>query len=160
MAVVLVTGMSGTGKSTALTLLAHNGYRTVDTDHGDWIDRTGEPLWREDRIDELIAEHERSGEPLFIAGTVANQTAFYARFAEIVLLSAPIDTVLERVASRTGNPFGKTAEERNRIIADTREIEPLLRESATVEIDTRQPLNAVLDQLAALAGAPDLRSST
>ncbi|SMD25082.1 hypothetical protein SAMN05660733_07980 [Lentzea albidocapillata] len=47
-----------------------------------------------------------------------------------------VDTVLERVASRTRNPFGKTEEERNRIIADTREIEPLLREPATVEIDT------------------------
>ena len=34
---VLVTGMSGVGKSTALTELARRGYVTVDTDEGPWI---------------------------------------------------------------------------------------------------------------------------
>lgn len=163
MPVILVTGMSGTGKSTTLNLLAQRGYRTVDTDYGDWIDRAGEPRWREDRIEALIAEHERSAEPLFIAGAVRNQGGFYARFDEIVLLSVPIRTVLDRVATRRNNPFGNTAEDQERIIADTREVEPLLRESATVEIDTRMPPEAVADRLAALAGppgTPDLRSST
>ncbi len=53
---ILVTGMSGTGKSTALTALCQQGYRVVDTDFGDWIegiprpDGDGvEPHWREDR---------------------------------------------------------------------------------------------------------------
>jgi hypothetical protein len=40
------------------------------------------------------------------------------------------------------------------LVADTAEIEPLLRASATVEIDTRKPLTDVVDQLAALAGQP------
>ena len=44
---VLVTGMSGVGKSTALTELARRGYVTVDTDEGPWIQVfEGEPLWR------------------------------------------------------------------------------------------------------------------
>ena len=34
MAVVLVTGMSGTGKSAALVELARRGHRVVDTDYG------------------------------------------------------------------------------------------------------------------------------
>jgi RNase adaptor protein for sRNA GlmZ degradation len=57
-AVILVTGMSGTGKSSVLRRLEQRGYRVVDTDHGRWIehlprpDGTGvEPQWREDRID-------------------------------------------------------------------------------------------------------------
>jgi dephospho-CoA kinase len=33
---VLVTGMSGTGKSTALEALRRRGHRTVDTDTGQW----------------------------------------------------------------------------------------------------------------------------
>jgi dephospho-CoA kinase len=163
-AVILVTGMSGTGKSTALGLLEQRGYRVVDTDLEGWIedvprpDGSGvEPQWREDRIDALIAAHERSGEPLFIAGTVWNQGRFSSRFDEIVLLSAPLEVMFARIADRDTNPFGKTAEERDRIVADTAEIEPLLRSSATVEIDTRKPLAEVVDQLAALAGPPPSR---
>ncbi|MFD9903105.1 AAA family ATPase [Streptomyces sp. NPDC059063] len=160
MAVILVTGMSGTGKSTALNLLEQRGYRVVDTDVGGWIDEqaphpdgTGvEPQWREDRIDALIAEHERSGEPLFIAGTVLNQEEFYPRFEEVVLFSAPVEVMLERIATRDNNPFGKSPEEHARIVADTAEIEPLLRSSATMEIDTRRPLTEVVDRLAALVG--------
>lgn len=160
MPVILVTGMSGTGKSTALRLLTRRGYRTVDTDVGGWIEYvtlpggTGpERQWREDRIDRLIAEHELSGAPLFIAGTVWNQRRYYPRFDEIVLLSAPLAITLERVASRRTNPYGKTAEQRERIRSDTAEIEPLLRSAATLEIDTRRPPSEVADRLAALVRA-------
>jgi NAD(P)-dependent dehydrogenase (short-subunit alcohol dehydrogenase family) len=65
MPVVLVTGMSGTGKSSALAELARRGHRVVDTDDGGWIveapstdGRPSEPLWREDRIAALLAEHD------------------------------------------------------------------------------------------------------
>ncbi len=161
MAVILVTGMSGTGKSTALGRLEQRGYRVVDTDSGEWVedvprpDGTGvEPQWREDLIDALVADHERSGEPLFIAGTVWNQGRFYPRFDEVVLLSAPLAVMLDRIAERDTNPFGKAAAERERIVADTADVEPLLRSSATVEIDTREPVAEVVDRLAALAGPP------
>ena len=38
MARVLITGMSGAGKSTVLGELAARGYRTVDTDYDGWTD--------------------------------------------------------------------------------------------------------------------------
>ena len=152
-AVILVTGMSGTGKSTALRELARRGHRVVDTDTGGWVEESGgERQWREDRIDALLTGHERTGTPLFLAGTVRNQGRFYPRFTEVVLLSAPLPLMLDRVAARDTNPFGKTAAERARIVADTAEVEPLLRASATVEIDTRLSVTEVADRLAALAG--------
>ena len=149
MPAILITGMSGSGKSTVLAELTTRGFPTVDTDYGDWIDESGgERLWREDRIDALL--REAGDVPLFVAGTVANQGRFYPRFAEIVLLSAPLPVLLARTATRTGNPFGRTVAERARIVADTEAIEPLLRARATVEIDTRAPLTEVVDRLARL----------
>ena len=68
---MLVTGMSGTGKSSALIELARRGHQVVDTDYGDWIEDGPEPLWREDRIDELLADHHEG--ILFVSGCVANQ---------------------------------------------------------------------------------------
>ena len=155
MAVILITGMSGTGKSAALAELARRGHRVVDTDHGDWIenvplpDGSVEPLWNEERIDALLREHTDGA--LFIVGTVANQGRFYPRFDAIVLLSAPLDVILERVATRETNPYGRTATEREKIAADLLAFEPLLRAGATAEIDTRRPLGEVVDELESLA---------
>lgn len=157
MAVILVTGMSGAGKSTALAGLARRGIRVVDTDAGGWIeevrqaDGTLEPLWIRSRIDSLLAEHEASGDPLVIAGTVANQGAFRVRLDHVVLLSAPLPVLLERIAHRTDNPFGRSPVERDRIIADTLAVEPRLRRSADLEIDTCRPPSEVVDRLEELA---------
>lgn len=152
MARVLITGMSGAGKSTVLAELARLGHEVVDTDDGPWIDLEGsEPLWREDLMSGLLDDARRRH--LFVAGTVANQGHFYERFAAVVLLTAPIDTLLERIESRATNPFGKTPEERARVIDDTAQIEPLLRQGATEEIDTRGPLAEVVERLVQIADA-------
>ena len=58
--------------------------------------REREQLWREDRIDALLDEHD--GGVLFISGCVANQGKFYPRFDAVVLLNAPPDLILERLA--------------------------------------------------------------
>ena len=152
MTVVLVTGMSGTGKSAALAELARRGHRAVDTDYGGWTE--GEPgserLWDEDRIDALLDEHQE--DPLFIAGTADNQGKFYPRFDAVVLLSAPAEVILERIAARESNEFGKQAKERELILSDLAEFEPLLRAGATAEIDTRAPLDEVVNALERSAG--------
>jgi len=154
---VLVTGMSGVGKSTLLGELARRGYLTVDTDDGDWIDVVGgEPLWREPLIEELLGQPREA--PLFVQGTVINQGHFYDRFDAIVLLSAPIDVVLQRVAGRTNNSFGKSAQERAQILADIAEVEPLLRQVATHEVGTDRPLSEVVDIVVGIV--EDGRSAT
>jgi broad-specificity NMP kinase len=155
MPAVLVTGMSGTGKSTVLAELARRGHRVVDTDGNDWSEDVPtaaggiEQLWREDEISKLLADPSPS--PLFISGCVANQGRFYPRFAAVVLLSVPEPVLLDRVASRTTNDFGKAEAERGRILRDLHEIEPLLRRGASVEIDTRRPVSEVADVLESIA---------
>jgi dephospho-CoA kinase len=150
MAVVLVTGMSGTGKSSALAELARRGHQVVDTDYSGYAEEVaGEQLWREDRIAGLL--DGCGDETVFLAGCVANQGQFYPRFDAVVVLTAPADVILERVAGRETNEFGKTDAERDRILDDLANIEPLLRAGATAEIDTRAPLDEVVDALERIA---------
>jgi dephospho-CoA kinase len=148
-AVVLVTGMSGTGKSSALAELARRGHRVVDTDYGDWIEEGSERLWREDRIDALLTEHDDG--LLFVSGCVPNQGKFYPRFDAIVLLSAPADVIVERVGTRDTNDYGKSDAERESILGDLAAVEPLLRVGATAEIDTRVSPAEVADELERIA---------
>jgi dephospho-CoA kinase len=145
---VLVTGMSGTGKSTVLTELERRGFAVVETDvasWSEWSEEDGGFVWREELIEELLdREYETT---LYISGTVSNQGRFYPRFDAVVLLSAPTDVLLSRIESRTTNEFGKSSEERERIINDIAQVEPLLRATATHEVDATQPVTAVVAEL-------------
>jgi RNase adaptor protein for sRNA GlmZ degradation len=148
---VLVTGMSGTGKSAALQVLGKRGHRVVDTDTGQWSHWVTSPggspdwIWREDAIAALLATHQRGH--LFVAGCKTNQGKFYAQFDHIALLSAPADVLLARIAARTSNPYGKHPAERALILQDLAEVEPLLRATATIEIDATAPLSQVVRHL-------------
>jgi shikimate kinase len=156
---ILITGMSGTGKSTVITRLSELGYEAVDADQPDWSEWAevtipgappGSPseldwVWREARMRALL-DQRREG-PLFVSGCAPNQGRFHDRFDHIVLLSAPAETILERIATRTTNDFGKSPDERAKILDDLRAIEPLLRRVAEIEIDTSA---ATLDDVAAV----------
>jgi dephospho-CoA kinase len=114
--------MSGTGKSSAIAELGRRGYRVVDTDDPGWREyreyaepsdelHRGEWLWVEERITELLDTDD--GPSLFVQGCVLNQAKFYDRFDAVVLLSAPADVILDRIAGRTTNANGKTPVERS-----------------------------------------------
>ena len=160
MAKILVTGMSGTGKSSALAELGRRGYRVVDTDDPGWREyrryadpvdelHRGEYLWVEDRMTALLdAEDDRT---LFVGGGVRNQSKFYDRFDAVVLLSAPADVLLDRVSRRSTNEYGKAEVERSEILADLAEVEPLLRKECTHELDASRPLADILEDLTAIA---------
>lgn len=152
---MLLTGMSGTGKSTVLDELARRGHRVIDTDAPGWIIEAttadgSEPLWDLDRVRELLDEH-RSGW-LFVAGCVVNQGALYDRFDTVILLSAPVDVLLARVARRE-NPFGSTTEDRSKIASDLAAFEPVLRSGADHEIVTTASIPVVVSEVEKRAAA-------
>lgn len=65
----------------------------------------------------------------------------------IVLLTAPGDVIVERLATRTNNTFGKLPEKVARTLALRQEIEPLLQRGASAVIDTSVPLSDVVAQV-------------
>lgn len=96
---ILLTGMSGAGKSAALAELEKRGFAVV----------------------------------------------------AVVLLSAPSEVLLRRIATRATNDYGKSGEDRDLILRHLAEVEPLLRAACTHEVDAAQPLDAVVRQLVAIA---------
>jgi len=143
--------MSGTGKSTALAELEQRGFAVVDTDRGGWSvwsDDDGGYVWREDRIAELLARD--GGRTLYVSGTVSNQGRFYDRFDAVVLLHAPAEVLLRRLATRTTNDYGKSREERDLVLRELAEVEPMLRATCTHTVDATQPVDVVVAQLAAI----------
>jgi dephospho-CoA kinase len=146
---VLVMGMSGTGKSSVVAELVARGYKAVDTDDGFCeVLPDGRQRWREDAVNALLDTED--ADVLFVAGCEENQVRFHPRFDHLVLLSAPQETLLERLARRTNNHFGKSPEELRQVLDDLEHVEPLLRRVASHEIVTTAPLDEVVTELLAL----------
>ena len=141
---VLITGMSGAGKSTLLEELNRRGHTTVDTDYGSWTLPDG--LWDPTRLADLLARED----DVVVSGTAENQGLFYDRFDHVVLLSAPLEVLIERLSNRTNNPYGSTPEQQDEVRAYFRDVEPLLRRGATLELDGRRPVADLADEVEAL----------
>ena len=155
---VLLTGMSGTGKSTLIRELAALGHKAIDADSdewSEWVNVAGDGpegptagrdwVWREDRIQRLLSTEDV--DVLFVSGCASNQGNFHAQFDHIVLLSAPVGLIVERLATRTNNPYGKHPDEIAQVLRYVQTVEPLLRRSASLEADTSAPVAQLIETL-------------
>ena len=108
---VLVTGMSGAGKSTVIAALCARGHRAVDTDSDAWSrwvthsDGSRDWVWREDAIARLLAEDD--AQTLFLAGCKSNQGRFYPQLdatAPVPALVDQLEAIAAASASRRATP--------------------------------------------------------
>jgi dephospho-CoA kinase len=158
---VLLTGMSGTGKSTLISALSARGYTAVDADSDEWsawVDYVAPPgelgspvepnrdwMWREERMQDLLSREDTH--TLFVSGCAQNMVKFYPQFDHIILLSAPAAIIVERLAHRTNHAYGKRPDEVARVLRLIQTIEPLLRRTAEHEVDTSAPLGQVVETI-------------
>lgn len=150
MAIIFVTGLSGVGKSSVLRMLEKQGYNVVDTDYG-YIKETDsrEVVWDEEKIMQLLERHRSSH--LFISGAYSNQGKFYEHFDQVVLLKAELEVMLERIRKRTSNNYGKSPEEKARVIDSYEKVLPFLEEGSDIVIDTaNNGIDAVCKRLIGL----------
>jgi shikimate kinase len=143
----LITGMSAVGKSSTISQLMARGHHAVDLDTDEWSQlvpddsayadpATDDALdwrWREDEVRMLLtADHEM----LFVAGTSTHQSRLYPLLDHVVLLTIPTDVAVERLANRATNQYGKDATELQREVYLRTIVEPQMRRSACLVIDT------------------------
>jgi shikimate kinase len=159
---ILITGMSGTGKSAAIRELSARGYLAYDLDTPEWshwVDadpsdrltpaKGKDWRWREDRVGALLAEPADG--PLFISGCAENMNRLFPLIDSIVLLSAPVDTIMDRLTARSSDGHGHVEEERRKVRELIATVEPLLRQVAHLEVDTRRPVADTVDEILRLA---------
>jgi len=141
---VLVTGMSGVGKSSVLDELRRRGYKTIETDYGGLTVTIadGETVWDEPAIQRLLSTED--ADVLFLSGTAENMGKFREQFDRVILLSAPAEVMIQRLTSPTNNPYGRQPEHVAETLHNKETVEPLLRRIATIEIDTTPALDHVV----------------
>ena len=148
---ILLTGMSGTGKSSVIAALTARGFRAVDLDYG-WSERgpDGDWLWQEDRVQRLLSDESgRSPLPVRLRDQ-SGQILPTVRSCQL-LLSAPTAVLTERLRARTNNPYGKTPGELAEVLENLEAVEPLLRRTATGEFRTDVPLDQVVAEVLRVA---------
>src|SRR4051794_18778999 len=142
---VLLTGMSGTGKSALVRELRRRGHAAYDADDDGFAEPRGDGRWgwRSDLVAELLSRPLDG--PLFFAGCSEEQRDL--PFDCRVLLTVPRPVLMRRLRTRTSNPYGRDPAERSQVLADLEDVEPLLRRTADLVLTTTAPLPQVADRL-------------
>jgi dephospho-CoA kinase len=137
MAIIFITGLSGCGKSTTIMSLKAKGYHAYDLDEG-YTDKNidNETVIDEKKFYDLILKHIDND--LFVSACYSNQGKFYEYFDDVVLLHAPLSVMEERIRNRVSNNYGKQEEEWIEIKRSYDEVLPLLRNGATMILNTSE----------------------
>ncbi|HZM64486.1 MAG TPA: AAA family ATPase [Candidatus Saccharimonadales bacterium] len=138
MGAYLITGRSGTGKTTVCKELQRQGYCAFDMDRVEglagWVNpKTGSPVkvdyskpmdltqnawhWNAPVLSKLLATHDE----LFMCGSAHNQLDFHYLFDKVFVLVLPPKTQRRRIMERTEHDYGKLPEMQTRLLAEQAE---------------------------------------
>ncbi len=160
----LITGVSGTGKTTIAKEMQRLGYSAFDTDSvpklaawieratgkqrpkefnsaKDWVDRY-DWLWDEKCLRELL---ESQNEPLFFCGSSANQENFYSLFTQVFLLEIDDLSLQHRLLqSKRDHEFGRRPGEMEVILGWYKDFQEKTKSSGAIVIDATESLKKVI----------------
>jgi hypothetical protein len=167
MALVWVTGNSGTGKSAVCGVLRARGHVALDADDDGfcrwfdratgevvmdppypvprgWLDRYGWAIVRE-RVETLVEESRFR--IAFLCGSAENEADVYHLFDHVVCLVIDEDTLRHRLATRTTNPFGQHPEELAAALMWNPRLRAIHESRGATIIDGSKPVTEVADSV-------------
>jgi gluconate kinase len=191
-ALIYVTGVSGSGKSKLCEELVRRGHDAHDSDregNASFVSRmSGEHVPApslDGRTPAFVAEFEwrfirsaierfaarAADETVFFLGTAGNEREVWDLFDLVIYLAIDETTLRQRVATRTGNDFGKSDDELRRCLEWLTEANAEFATYGATYVDATQPLEAVFRDVLeasarvandppASAGRPDARRPT
>ena len=164
---ILITGVSGTGKSEVSRQLKAQGYETHDMDavedlcvmvdkktglptsydNGNDIEKMEKMLWlyKKDVLEKLIADQKN--EVAFYCGMPNNLEEITDVFTQVIVLSVSPDIIRQRLNTRTDNGFGKSVEVQEYILNGKEKLENDLRQKGACIITTDRSLGEVVKEV-------------
>ena len=142
MSAVLITGMSGAGKSTIAGVLARRGLASLDADDDPMLARSVDSHG----LDVLI----RIAAPatVYVCGGAANELELADRFTRVFVLEMDEPTMLARLdAPSRDNEWGRIGDTREHLRRRLPGHQKRLRAFGAIPIDARQPLDQVVDAI-------------
>lgn len=171
MPLILITGISTSGKSSIAKELVKRGYIAYDTEHNGisaWYDKqTGEKVSEFGEMPERTAEwlnrhewrismewvikkaEEAKNSLIFLCGGGANEKEVQALCQYVVWLNTDEATIQERVARPRDHDYGTNSHELTAILEENRKKEADYRGSGAIMIDATKPLDEVVDTILA-----------
>jgi len=168
---ILITGISGSGKSTIIAELAQRGHQTIDLDTSNtcvWVNKETEeettyqegagPEWIEKhrwqvvtpRLINLISSFS-SEKNIYVSGKVARKqlNEMLEIFDTIYLLKPESSIIDERLTTRTSNVnnFAKNKDEREVITKNRDKFEKACLEAGALPLDNQGTLEEVIEIL-------------
>lgn len=173
-ALIWVTGVSGSGKSSVCEALRTRDHLAVDADwdgFSQWVHRlTAEPVvdppypvppgwlnnfaWRvKPEAVESLAANLGSGVG-FLCGGFENEDDVWHFFDRVVCLVVDEGTLRDRLATRTANQFGKHPDQLRAALRWRLVVQERFRTRGAVQIDATQPLEVVVAEVVASVEKP------
>ncbi len=172
MALFLITGNSGTGKSTVWQELKNRGFEAYDVDEdgiAKWQNnRTGfihpkSSIKKEARTPEFLKHHawnvprdeveelaERAKDrTVFLCGLGTNESEMLDLFKAVFALVVDDKTLEQRLLTRTGNDWGKQPHELQQSLAWQRGARDTYQKLGYIVIDATMPVETVTDSILA-----------
>jgi broad-specificity NMP kinase len=162
----LITGISGTGKTTVLFELQKHGYAVID------LDTTGICRWKNKETQEFteygetgrdyewLTQHgwycdidklkqllfsTREEKDVFVAGIAENIEELVTEFDKVFIFTAPDSIVKERLDARTNNHFAKKEEEQNFVLEHSKELLKKIKDF--MEVDASRSPSEIAESL-------------